>query len=134
MGKDQWPNRSGISPRTATDPVSLSSDDTILATTKSRSKGRLSVPESTSSCEPMKAMPSLFGELPVIGRTGKKASNARSSATKATTSRPSLSDRLTQSLITHGLIRGTTPSLIRRLSGVAIRDFVSLPLGGENAE
>jgi hypothetical protein len=81
----------------------------------------------------MQETPYLFGDLPSTAPTTKKASNARSSETRVRFNRQSLSDKLTKSLITAGLVKGTTPSLIRRLSGAAIQDFASLPLGGDDA-
>jgi hypothetical protein len=62
----------------------------------------------------------------------KKASIARSSGTKrrTATSRPSLSDRLTPSLISAGLVKGTTPKSIRKQLGARIRDTVFWLLDG----
>lgn len=77
---------------------------------------------------------SLFGERLNTGRMAKKALNARSFGTRAQSDRLSLSDRLTQSLITAGLVRGTTPLSIRRQCGVPIRDFALLPLDGSDQE
>jgi hypothetical protein len=48
--------------------------------------------------------------------------------------RLSLSVRQTRSLISSGLIAGITPSFVRKTSGLAIRDFASLPLDGGGAE
>jgi len=86
--------------------------------------------EAESSCEPTPETPCLFGDFPSSGQTAKKASNAPSSVTRVRSVRLSLSDKLTQSLITSGLVAGITPSLIRQLSGAAIRDAASLPLDG----
>lgn len=123
--------RSGISQKTVTDHASLCSEDTTRVGTIDPSKISSSAPESTSCFGQMRETPFLFGELLSTARTGKKALNARSSETRARTSRQSLSDRLTQSLITAGLIKGITPSSVRQTSGLAIRDFASLPLDGE---
>jgi hypothetical protein len=61
---------------------------------------------------------------------GKRASNARSSATRVRSSLPSLSDRLTQSLIAAGLVCGITPLSIRQLSGQPIRVLaLDMPAG-----
>jgi hypothetical protein len=72
---------------------------------------------------------SLFGEnsstLPAS-----KESTARSSAMKARTDHPTLSDRLTQSLISAGLVKGTTPTSIRNESGAAIPASALWPLDG----
>ena len=65
---------------------------------------------------------------------GKKASTARYSGTKVRTDRPSLSDKLTQSLITAGLVKGITHTSIRKLSGAPIRDTALWPLDGGVAE
>lgn len=51
----------------------------------------------------------------------KSASTAPCSGTKARTDRRSLSDRLTQSLITVGLVKGITPTSIRGASNQPIR-------------
>jgi hypothetical protein len=56
------------------------------------------------------------------------------SETKANTSRVSLSDRLTPSLISAGLIKGIIPMLMRDGSDQQILDFVLRPQGGENVE
>lgn len=124
---------SGISRKTATDPASLSTGSIIPAGTGKRasSSGR----ENISSCEPMQETLCLFGETTSTTRSQRKrASNARCFATKARTYRPSLSDRLTKSLIALGLVKGTTPKLVRQTFGLSIRDFASLPLGGGDAE
>ncbi|MFQ6183608.1 hypothetical protein ACLMJV_16895 [Sinorhizobium meliloti] len=126
-------SRFGTSPKMVTGPASLCSGGTTPARTNGRSKISSSDPESTSFSELMTETPSLFGELLSTARTVKKASSARSSETKASTSRQSLSDRLTKSLITAGLIKGTTPSLVRQTFGLSIRDFASLPLDGSEA-
>jgi hypothetical protein len=76
----------------------------------------------------------LFGDTPHSGETGKKALNAQSSATRDKSGRLSLSAKQTRSLISSGLIAGITPSFVRKTSGLAIRDFASLPLDGGGAE
>ena len=81
----------------------------------------LSAPETNSSCETLMDQPSLLGECHDIAATDKPASSAQYSATKVRASRRSLSDKLTQSLITSGLVCGITPSSIRTLSGQPIR-------------
>jgi len=63
-----------------------------------------------------------------------KASIAQSSETKARTYRQSLSDKLTQSLITSGLVKGITHTSIRRQSGAAIRASALWPLDGGDAD
>ena len=117
-------------------PVSPSISGTTAAASESGTHdcANSSVLASQSSCELTKEMPSLFGEnISIIRSRSRKALNARSSETKVRTSRQSLSDRLTPSLITLGLVRGTTPKSVRQTSGAAIRDFASLPLDGGGA-
>lgn len=63
-----------------------------------------------------------------------KASIAPSFGMNPRTGRVSLSDRLTQSLITSGLVKGITHTSIRKQSGAAIRDSALWPLDGGNAE
>lgn len=126
--------RFGTSRKTETGPALHCSGGTTPARTSGQSKTSSSGPESISFSAPMKETPFLFGELLSTGRTAKRASNARSSETKARTYRRSLSDRLAQSLITAGLIKGTTPLLVRQTFGLAIRDFAFLPLDGGEAD
>ena len=128
--------RSGISRKTAIDPVSNCSAVTTRAGTASPTVALCSLGQENKSCsEPTKETPSLFGGDHNIAPTNKQASNARFSETRASTFRQSLSVRQTRSLITAGLVRGITPSLVRQTSGLAIRDFASLPLdGGEPAK
>ena len=72
----------------------------------------------------------LHGDGLNIATTDSRASNAACSATKGRTSRRSLSDRLTRSLIDAGLVCGTTPSSIRQLSGQPIRVLAFDTLAG----
>jgi len=65
---------------------------------------------------------------------GSKASTARYSGTRVRTYLPSLSDKLTQSLITAGLVKGITHTSIRRQSGAAIRATALWPLDGGAAD
>lgn len=82
----------------------------------------------------LRETPRLFGDAQSTVKTASKASSAASSATKDRTSRPSLSDRLTRSLITAGLVCGITPSSIRHLSGQPIRVLAfGAPDGGDVA-
>jgi hypothetical protein len=123
-------SRSGISPRMVTYPVSTFSNGTIHAERQASDEGSSSARESESSLEPTQRTLFSFGDTSATGTTIKKASTVQSSETRVRTDRLSLSDRLTQSLITAGLVKGITPSLIRETSGAAIRDFASLPLDG----
>ena len=88
-----------------------------------------------SSCGQRELTPSLFGEtISTIQSQNRTVSSAPSSATKGRSYRPSLSDRLTQSLITSGLVRGTTPKSIRKQCGAQILDIASSKLGGDVVE
>lgn len=93
----------------------------------------LSGREKNSSYEQRELMPSLFGEISLM-TADRSASTARRSATKGRSRPPSLSDRLTQSLITAGLVKGITPTSIRKRSGAAIPDTVFSWLDGSDAE
>jgi hypothetical protein len=89
----------------------------------------------TLSCEPEMQMPCLFGET--ISATSihpKSESSAPAFVTKGRSSRLSLSDRLMQSLISAGLIKGITHSSIRKQSGAAIRASALWPLDGGDVE
>lgn len=123
-------SRSGISRKTATALASHSSDDITPAKTGDRSLINLLAPENASSFGQTQQTLFSSGDMSDIASTVRKGSTVQSSETRARTDRLSLSDRLTQSLITAGLIKGITPSLIRGMSGAAIRDFASLPLDG----
>ncbi len=84
--------------------------------------------ESKSFLDQMLETPSLFGGESVSALTVKKGSTVQSSEMKADTFPAGSYVRLTRSLITSGLVAGITPSLVRQTSGLAIRDFASLPL------
>lgn len=117
-------------------PVSLSISGTTAVASGSgtRDFASSSGQGNISSSGPTAAMPSLFGELPDTVPMASEASNAVSSETKGRSSRQSLSDRLTPSLITAGLVRGTTPSWIRKRLGAPILGSALWPLGGSDAE
>jgi hypothetical protein len=89
-----------------------------------------------SRSEPLTGTPSLFGESLLTTalmrelESGSKASTAPCSETKAGIKVPSLSDRLTESLISAGLVKGTIPTLIRKRSDQQILDFVFCELDG----
>lgn len=123
----------GISPKTVIAPSLPCMSDTILHTNMQTggcavcSRGRVK----KSSCEPEPETPDLFGEASsAIGSS--RGSVAPSSATKARSYRPSLSDRLTLSLIRSGLVAGITPTSIRRRSRAEIRDSAFWPQGGHD--
>jgi hypothetical protein len=85
-------------------------------------------PASASCCERRELTPSLFGETTsTIRSQSKKGSNAPCSETKDRSSRQSLSDRLTPSLITSGLVKGITPKSIRKNSNAFILDGKAEP-------
>lgn len=80
--------------------------------------------------EPMLFSSGESSSTPVVS----KALTAPSFGTKGKSDRPTLSDRLTQSLITSGLVRGITHTSIRKQSGAAIRASALWPLDGGDAE
>ena len=85
-----------------------------------------------SSLEP--SAPTLFSLGENSSTTAdSKASTAPSSETKARTYRVSLSDKLTQSLIASGLVKGITPSSVRRQLGAPIRVIASFGPAGADA-
>lgn len=86
-----------------------------------------------SCSEPEARMLSLFGENLFMDQASKE-STVQFSETKVRTDLPTLSDRLTQSLISAGLVRGITPTSIRNELGAAIRDSALWPLDGGNAD
>lgn len=112
--------RCGGLQRMATLPAEPSIDATTAAESQSAPAPSSSAPVRQSFCEPHQL--TLFSCGGGSSTTAdKKASIAPSSAMKARTFRRSLSDRLTQSLITHGLVCGITPTSIRQLCGQPIR-------------
>ena len=80
----------------------------------------LSAPDSQSYLEQQRVMRSLSGASSST-TADSKASTAQSFATNLRTYQASLSDRLTQLLISHGLVKGITPTSIRQMSGQPIR-------------
>lgn len=121
----------GGSLKTETCPASRSMSDTTPATTTQMGgvADSLSGREKASFSEPTVLTLSLFGEI-LSTTAARKASTAPSFGTKVCIDPRSLSDRLTKSLITSGLVAGITPSSVRKTFGLAIRDFASLPLDG----
>lgn len=115
----------------------MATDHAVISTGATTAAGRASGPQTCSSV-PAKSSPSEL-PTPTLFSCGagssttadRRASTAQSSATKGRTSRRSLSDRLTRSLITSGLVCGITPSSIRQLSGQPIRVLAfDMPAGG----
>ncbi len=86
-----------------------------------------------SSSERQNRRPRLYGASSSM-TAGKPASTVPSSETKVRTYRASLSDRLTPSLISAGLVNGITPTSTRQVSGQAIRVFAFLRQAGGGAE
>ena len=124
----------GGSPKTVTYASAISTGGTTAPESQSGSATSLSDRETRSSFARPKAMPSSHGAFHDTDETDRKASSAVSSATKARTSRRSLSDRLTLSLISSGLVCGTTPSLTRKQSGQPIQVLaLDTPGGGAAA-
>lgn len=121
----------GGSRRTATCASATSIDGITVRANQSERATSLSGPAIRSSFELPMAMPHSHGATRAIGKTGKRASSAACSATKGRTYRRSLSDRLTQSLISYGLVCGITPSSIRKASNQPIRVLAfDMPGGG----
>jgi hypothetical protein len=89
--------------------------------------------EKQSSCAPGQPTLFLYGDDSLTTRDRRELI-ALFSATKAQLSRHSLSDRLTLSLITAGLVRGITPTSTRKRLGAAIPDFVLLLPDGNRVE
>ena len=81
------------------------------------------------------SMPMLFssGESSLTTQDSRELT-APCSETKANTKAVSLSDRLTESLISAGLVRGIIPSSMRKRSGQRILDFAAYELAGESAD
>lgn len=115
--------RSGGSPRTEIGPAETSTDATTRRRSPNEPQTCLSDQATKSSCDQLMETLPLFGGGPSTDATVRPVSNVRSSATKVRTRVPTLSARLTPSLITAGLVCGTTPSSIRKLSDQPIRVF-----------
>ena len=124
----------GLSQKMATQPCSPSMSATIprINTATGAGENSLLDPGKKSSCEQKEAQPDLFG---VISSTeaGSKESIVPFSVTKAKSYRQTLSDRLTPSLISSGLVAGITPTSTRRRCGAGIPDIASFGLDGRGA-
>ena len=112
--------RFGGSRKTATDHAAISTGATTAAGRASGLQTYSSAPAKSSLFEQPKPTQFLCGAGSSTTAV-RQASVAPSSAMKGRTSRRSLSDKLTPSLITSGLVCGITPSSIRQLSGQPIR-------------
>lgn len=128
-------NLSGISQKTAMLPAFNSTNGTTHAiiTAMAESARSSSDPDKASSLE--QETQTLFSSGASSSTTAvRMASTARSSEMRVRIFRPSLSDRLTQSLITSGLVKGITHTSIRKQSGAAIRASALWPLDGGAAD
>lgn len=138
MSDEQCKRHSGISPKMAMLAASRSMSATIQPTgiRTGESDPSLLDQGKRSFSELATVTPCLFGGSSSTP-ADKPASIAPSSATKAHTSRRTLSDRLTQSLITFGLVRGITHTSIqpskfalnqpvRKISGYTFDGFVRM--------
>lgn len=112
---------SGGSPRTAISASETFSGATTVPENPNGQAISWSDPVTKSFYEMPKGMWGLFGDAPSSEATAKSALNAPCSVTRERYSRPSLSDRLTLSLITAGLVLGITPSLTRKQSNQPIQ-------------
>jgi len=111
----------GGSPKTAICASETYTDATIVRGSRSESETSLSgLAKRSSSALPL-AMPPSYGDSVATEETAKMASNAVSLGTKGATYLRSLSDRLTLSLISSGLVCGITPSSTRKQSGQPIQ-------------
>jgi hypothetical protein len=128
------PSRFGGSPKTATSAFAISTDATTVHGNRSGQATLWSDPETKSSSEQSEGMRHSVGAIPSIAATGKRGLSATSSATKVRTYRRSLSDKLTLSLISSGLVCGITPSLTRKRSGQPILVLALDVPGGGAAE
>jgi hypothetical protein len=118
-------------PKTATSASETYSEGTTVRGSRGGTATLLLVPATNSSSEQPRETRRSRGDSHDTGATGKMASNAPSFATKARTSRRSLSDRLTPSLMSRGLVCGTTPSSTRKQSGQPILVLaLDMPGGG----
>jgi hypothetical protein len=97
-------------------------------------------PVKPSPLEPLTGTPSLFGEsLSTTALTNElekssKALTAPCSETKVNTYQASLCDKLTPSLISAGLVRGTIPTSIRKRSHQGILDIAFFEPVGVDAD
>ena len=122
-------------PKTETGHASLSTNGTIppINTRMGENVRSSSGQGKQSRCEPKRVTLSSSGESSSM-TVDSKASTAPSSETKASTYRLSLSDRLTQSLIMSGLVKGITPSSTRKQSGQPILVLaLDTPVGADAA-
>lgn len=110
----------GGSPKTAICACGTFIDGTTVHESQSAVATLLSGQDRKLSFALTAAEPLSSGDAANIGKTVKSVPSARFSETKQTTSRRSLSDKLTLSLISYGLVKGITPSSTRKQSGQPI--------------
>lgn len=123
----------GGSPKTATCALETYSEATTARGSLEECRTSLSAPATRSSYAQRKATRRSRGDIPDFAETARRALSAPSSATGARTSRRSLSDKLTLSLMSAGLVRGITPSSTRKQSGQPIQVFAFDRPGGGGA-
>lgn len=124
----------GGSLRTETSQSATSSEPTTVRGSQSARPTSLSGRAKRSSSARQKATRHLRGASLITGETVRPELSAQSSATAARTYRRSLSDRLTLSLISAGLVCGISPSLTRKQSGQPILVLaLDTPDGGDAA-
>lgn len=115
----------GISQKMATCPALLCTKGTIpVSNTKMAVNGKSSAAQARRSyCAHEMPMPSLFGESSLTVQDRKELI-VLFSETKAQSGQATLSDRLTLSLISSGLVKGITPMSVRQKLEAEILDFV----------
>ena len=124
-------SRFGILRKTETAVASRSTNGITpaIATATAERETSSAAREKKLSCEPPMRTLSLFGENLSMAPASRE-STAPSSVMRVRTDHPTLSDRLTQSLISAGLVKGITPTSIRNESGAAIPVSALWPLDG----
>ena len=135
MGDAPFPMaRFGGLPKTETGPASNSTNGTTVPTnTRTVGSGNCSAGrDRKSSCEQQMEMPFLSGATSST-TLGNLVSIARFSETKAKTKAPFLSDKLTLSLITAGLVNGITHMSARKRLRAKTPAIVSYVLVGSDA-
>ena len=118
-------------PRTATPAFETFTDDTTAPRNPSERATSVSGRGKKSSFVLAWETLCSHGDIPDTDGTAKKESSAVCSETRERTCRRALSDRLTPSLISAGLLCGTTPWSTRKQSGQPIQVLaLGMPVGG----
>lgn len=135
MSKSKCPDLFGGSLVTETEHASRSMNGTtqLINTGTKESENSLSGQAKSYALEPQKGILFSYGENSKT-TVDKLELTAPFSEAKARTARLSLSSRLTLSLIIAGLVKGITPTSIRRRCGAPIQDIVSWSRDGGDAE